>query len=264
MDRFDTLLGDLGPERRQVLEHPLYAAVNDAIALRLFMASHAFAVWDFMSLLKALQQRLCCVSVPWLPPRDTGAARLINEIVLGEETDEVSPGRFLSHYELYLLAMQEVDADANLVREFVDSLQTGFPFKRVMEGLPILASTRRFTEGTLALCERGDRVELAAAFLVGREDLVPQMFQRLLAVLRGAGLHCPHFQLYLERHIHVDGSTHGPMARQLLLRLCGEDEGHWATATAAARHALQARKALWDGLEELIRHRTAASSLSAG
>jgi hypothetical protein len=254
-DRFVQLESDIAAERRAVLEHPLYGEVNDLWSLRVFMASHAFAVWDFMSLLKSLQQRLTCVSVPWLPAKDTFAARLINEIVLGEETDEIRPGEYVSHYDLYLQAMGEVDADDRLVREFVDSLQSGFPFKRVMEGMPVVKNTRQFVEGTLLLCQTGTHVQVAASFLLGREDLVPQMFQRFVAELERSGMPCESFRLYLDRHIEVDSESHGPMARRLLSRLCGSNERTWQEATLAARAALLARKSLWDGVLGLIQHR---------
>jgi len=42
---------------------------------------------------------------PWLPPADPLAAKLNNEIVLAEVTDEVAAGRYLNHFALHLAAM---------------------------------------------------------------------------------------------------------------------------------------------------------------
>jgi hypothetical protein len=88
-----------------LLGHPVYREINSLAALRLFMEHHVFAVWDFMSLLKTLQVRLCCVGVPWLPAADPQATRFINEIVLAEESDEDGQGGYLSHFGLYLRSM---------------------------------------------------------------------------------------------------------------------------------------------------------------
>lgn len=244
---FAHVLGETQVVRARVLEHPVYARVAEVESLRVFMSNHVFAVWDFMSVLKVLQRRLTCVDVPWLQPADTIAARFINEIVLNEETDEVEPGRFVSHFELYLEAMAEVGADSSAVRDFQDALRTGAIPTAALERIAALPSTKAFVLYSLALERRSDH-EVAAAFLLGREDLVPQMFERLLGHLKGRGLRADSLELYLKRHIQLDGEEHGPLARRLLERLCGQDPVKWREATAAAREAIQARLQLWDGV----------------
>jgi hypothetical protein len=234
--------------RRELLAHPLYAAIERVEDLRHFMSQHVFAVWDFMSLLKRLQREVSCSSLPWLPPADTDACRFIQEIVLGEECDEDGRGGFASHFELYLESMEELGAETGPIRLFVRQLQEGVPWPVALETAPILPSTRRFVEHTLTLVEQGTPPEVAAAFFYGREDVIPDMFARLIDSLQAHGLKTDRLVHYLKRHIELDGDSHGPLSQQLLNRLCNNDPAHEQRALAAATQAVELRLCLWDGI----------------
>ena len=75
------------PLRQEIINHKVYSAIKDIDDLKVFMQFHVYAVWDFMSLLKTLQGNLTCTSVPWFPKGMADTRYLINEIVVGEESD---------------------------------------------------------------------------------------------------------------------------------------------------------------------------------
>jgi len=241
----------IAPLRKRLASHPLYARIQTAEQLRVFMESHVFAVWDFMSLLKTLQSRLTCVTVPWQPTKWPESRRFINEIVLGEESD-VYQGRAISHFELYLEAMRESGADTQPILGLLDQLAAGSgDFDLVLADAP--APARRFVDSTFALIREGRIHAMAAAFTFGREDVIPDMFRSLVRDLnRELGGQFAKFQWYLERHIEVDGEDHGPLALRMLADLCGDDEKLWHEAGRAAEVALEARLALWDGILERL------------
>jgi hypothetical protein len=112
VNRLQRIQERLTPLKAALLTHSIYQEIDRPDSLRLFMEHHVFAVWDFMSLLKALQRRLCCVEVPWLPAADPLGSRLVNEIVLAEESDDDGQGGFASHFELYRRAMKRCGANS--------------------------------------------------------------------------------------------------------------------------------------------------------
>ncbi|WP_446742585.1 DUF3050 domain-containing protein [Silvibacterium acidisoli] len=238
----------IAPLRQHLATHPLYSAIDDAAKLRLFMQSHVFAVWDFMSLLKALQNQLTCVTVPWVPSAFPQSRRFINEIVLGEESD-VFEGRTVSHFELYLEAMEQSGADTLPVRALLGSL-TSKPLKEALQ--PVPSSARAFVQSTFSLIESGSLHAMAAAFTFGREDIIPEMFRAFVRDLSHRSKDFSIFAWYLERHIEVDGENHGPLSLRMVADLCGTDGRLWNEAAEAAERALQARLALWDSILEEI------------
>jgi hypothetical protein len=232
--------------RDQLCTHPMYSSISRPEHLRLFMESHVFAVWDFMSLLKALQRSLTCVDLPWVPTPHSASRRFINLIVLGEESDEYE-GHPMSHFEIYLEAMERAGASTEAIRRVLKRVPQGLD----LEGVPIAA--RRFVETTFHVIQEGSLAAQAAAFTFGREDAIPGMFQSLVRDLnREMDGDLAQFMWYLERHIEVDGEDHGPLSLQMVAELCGDDPALWKESLQAAEDAIRARLALWDGILEQI------------
>ena len=238
--------------RKALLEHPVYSRLRHLEGLQIFMQHHVFAVWDFMSLLKALQRRLCG-GVPWLPPSDTHAARFVNEIVVGEETDEDGQGGFASHFELYRHAMLAGGASTEGIDRFLDHLGSSHAVTTALDQSELPESIRHFVNQTFAVIEEGDVCAMAAAFTLGREDLLPDVFERIVQTLnQNADGKLDAFLYYLQRHIELDGDHHGPMAARMMMALCGEDATRWHIATEAAQEALASRLVLWNGIEAAL------------
>ena len=247
--------GRMATLKEQLTAHPVYAAVATPADLRCFMEHHVYAVWDFMSLLKALQGAVAPAQTPWLPSPQPELRRFINEIVLGEECDEYlpgGPGKFISHYELYLLAMEEVGADTGPVRRFVAAVAAeGLAAALLRSEVP--APAREFMRSTFAVIASGQAPAVAAAFTYGREDLIPAMFGALLERMQITEAMAPHFHYYLNRHTELDGETHGPLALQLVGALCAGEAAREQAAVTAAEQALAARIELWDGVVAAMR-----------
>lgn len=239
----------LAPLRARLTTHPLYGRLRDERSIRTFMETHVFAVWDFQSLLKALQRLLTCVEVPWLPTSDSEARRLVNEIVLDEESDSAPGGGHLSHFELYVRAMRESGANITPISAFLDDLRGGSSVDLALDRCRAPHGASAFVRTTMAVVQSDEVHRIAAAFAFGREEIIPTMFRQLVARLAEvAPGSWGTFQYYLDRHIGTDADRHGPQSRDLVRRLCGEDVAKWSEATESAKVSLEARLNLWGEL----------------
>jgi hypothetical protein len=253
VDRLEQIQNRLRPLKAALLNHAVYQRIDRLESLCVFMEHHVFAVWDFMSLLKALQRQVCCVEVPWLPAVDPLASRLINEIVLAEESDDDGRGGFASHFELYHRAMRRCGASTVGIDTLLEELRGGKSISAALQAPGVPESARQFVGRTFAIINAGDLISIASAFAFGREDLLPAVFQRIvdeLNVEASGGLE--DFKCYLERHIGLDGEEHGPMAHRLLLSLGGSDESRWQLVDEAAVASLEARLQFWNSIDAAI------------
>ena len=242
----ERLENELSLLREHLLGHEIYEKIGSEASVLRFMEHHVFAVWDFMSLVKTLAQRLTCVETPWVPVGNARERRFINEIVLEEESDLDESGHYTSHFELYRRAMCSAGADVTAIDRFVNEIRNGTELTQAIERAQAPRSAARFVQTTFSLTKQSD-VEVAAAFAWGRELLIPPMFQEVVDKLSEAQ---PEkwalLRFYLHRHIERDSDSHGPMASAIVSRLCGEDPKRWAAALRAGVRSLEARIELWD------------------
>ncbi len=235
--------------RSELLSHPVYARIKNLSDLQRFSESHVFAVWDFMSLLKSLQINLTCVSLPWMPVGTADTRYLINEIVTGEESDVDQAGNRISHFELYLQAMDQMGASTKDIQSLVAALQKGNSVDQAISETDLPASVKSFLSYTFEVVQHAPVHVQAAVFTFGREDLIPDMFMRILEQLHAeAPEQLAIFHYYIERHIEVDGGHHTHLAQQMVASLCGNDAQKWQEATDASLKSLEMRKVLWDGI----------------
>ncbi|PWU11217.1 MAG: heme oxygenase [Verrucomicrobia bacterium] len=246
----------------EVETHPVFARIQTIKHLHVFMEHHVFAVWDFMSLLKFLQNTLAPSTWPWIPPLHGNLVRLINEIVLGEEcdllppsSDNASPPRcppsYASHFDLYLRAMEEAGADTRPILTFIKRLKKdGLAAALTEPSVP--EASRLFMKDTFALLESREPHRVAAAFAFGRENAIPRMFHSLLEKFGISAEGAPIFHYYLQRHMELDGEEHGPAALRLVTTLCEGKPVKAEEAQASARHALLSRRQLWENISGLL------------
>src|SRR5260370_20885465 len=202
--------------RTALLDHPIYTHVASVADLRRFMEDHVFAVWDFMSLLKRLQQDMTCVTVAWFPADNAKAARLINGIVIGEETDAGPDDSYVSHLALYLRAMRDIGASTRQFEKFRSLVLVGVPVEVALARIGAPTHVQTFVAHTMALANSGSTEEVLAAFFYGREDIIPEMFRKLLHTLYRARHDIDrfrHFIYYIRRHIQLDSDNQRPLGR---------------------------------------------------
>ncbi|MEY4604241.1 MAG: hypothetical protein RIT43_1533 [Bacteroidota bacterium] len=250
--RLHKLEKELASAREKLLSHPLYEELNSVEAMRIFMEQHVFAVWDFMSLLKSLQQGLTCTNVPWVPKGSPKTRRFINEIVLGEESDLDREGVPASHYELYLQAMRELGANTSLIEDFVASGDLNN-----LNDLQISQETKDFVDFTFEVIHSEKLHLITSVFTFGREDIIPEMFIEIVKEIeQNSNTSLDKLKYYLQRHIEIDGDEHGPISLNMVNELCGEDEKKWSECAEIALKAIEKRIQLWDGVMKQIQMNT--------
>ena len=245
---FNTVANNLYPLKQRLLKHPVYKLIKDEESLKKFAELHVWSVWDFQCLLKALQVRLTCIGAPWTPTPDRQGRRLINEIVLDEETGRHwRDGEYASHFELYVEAMEAIGLDTAQIHKFISDVKE-FPIRQcVVNNVPL--PVQPFIQHTFEKIKQEETSALMAGFTFGREDIIPDMFRKIVEQIEMDDERFAPLKFYFMEHVEVDGERHAPMAKALIERLCGNDEKKWKEAERVGRECLEWRITLWDAIQ---------------
>ena len=247
--RSEFIASEIAVNRQKLLHHPIYERIEGLDCLHLFTETHVFAVWDFMSLLKSLQRDLTCVEIPWIPIGNAETRFLINEIVVGEESDTDQKGVRISHFELYLKAMREMGASTEQIDLLLNRVTAGADIFAAIDSLSVDERVRDFLTFSFETAISAPPHVKAAVFTYGREDLIPDMFIRILdEITPKSDVSIDTFRYYIERHIDIDGGHHKGLAIQMVEELCGNDDSRWIEASEAAKLSIERRIGLWDSI----------------
>jgi len=176
----EKVIEQIQPLRDELKNHELYKSLNSIEDIKVFMESHVYAVWDFMSLLKGLQIKLTCAKVPWKPNSDSKSARLINQIIVDEESDLNFNGEPKSHFEMYLEAMDEIKADIKPIEEFCSEIKDLDSVDEHISKSNISPEIKSFLKFSFNTIKGWKAHEIAAAFTFGREEIIPDMFLEII------------------------------------------------------------------------------------
>ena len=257
MSRLKAIELQLEPLREQLKSHPLYSTLSNMEDVAVFMEKHVYAVWDFMSLLKSLQNHLTNTNVPWTPKGKGSTARFINEIVMAEESDVNEFGEAMSHYEMYIDAMHQVQANTTDIEQFVKAIENGFSLDEAAIQIDLDSPILEFIQFTMKVIRSNKPHSIASAFTFGREDVIPDMFLEIVGQTKTSKEETYSKLLYyLNRHIELDGDEHGPISLKMVAELCGDDDAKWDEVLETAKDALRLRLKLWDHITESVKHKS--------
>ena len=238
----------------QVLDqHRIYEMMSSRSTLIHFMERHVICVWGYHRLLHSLQKDIIALSQPLNSDPYKEVIRLIHQIVLDEEVDQMGDGRITSHLELYLDAMEDIGCNLSPILTMFDLLENGIPAKKAIRssGFPREAVT--YGNFLIQAISRPLHERATVLFYEG-EPFIPDAFLSKLESL-SSFLEVDGFLDYMERHIEGLKKPGFSAAGRLVEVLCNSNIEMNDAAENIAEIVLRKRIDLWDaiadGLQEI-------------
>lgn len=257
MDNIEDIKQEISSLREKLINHKLYKRMTTEKDIQIFMGIHIFSVWDFMSILKSLQNKLTTTTVPWIPSENRENRRLINEITLCEESD-LKNNITMSHFEMYIDAMKQAGASTEDIETLVTYIRNGKSYEDAFnEKINIKHEVKEFVDYTFEIINTQEIHLIAALFTFSRENIIPDMFIEIVnKINESKDVKLDKLVHYLDRHIEVDGDTHGPMALNMIRNLCSNDQKKWSDAKKVVVKSLEKRIKLWDcAYDEIVSYK---------
>lgn len=238
--------------RRKLAKHRLYKSLHKVEDIQEFAEHHVFAVWGSMSLLKVLQQQLTNTKIPWSPVPNPVLARLINEMVLTEESGINEQGLAQSHFEMYVDAMQEIGADTSQIHQFVQLIYAGATVDYAMNQIKIDRKISHFIVYIFNIIKTGKTHLIAASLILSRTDIPSKIF---LEILTDTEQDAHKWKYCLTHHAEFNPGQYGTSSLELIAELCGKNKKDWQEVIEVAKHALNQKIILWNRITEMIEHK---------
>ncbi|MGE0171483.1 MAG: DUF3050 domain-containing protein [Oligoflexales bacterium] len=231
-------------------KHQLYHAIADVRGLKYFMERHVICMWSYNSLIKSLYQDIARVALPLNSSVYKNALRLISQIMLGEEVEDLGDGYLASHLELYLDAMQDLECDTSSVFAFFDLIEKGMPLAKAAKLANFSSEVNCYLGQTIHNLSQPAHVKAALLYFEA-EPFVPENFYEDLAEMtRKNGF--PFCSEYFERLGDGCRDNNLSLMHALAESLCLSDKDLKEEAEKACEALLGEKVRLWNGISHSL------------
>lgn len=252
-ERVAYILNEIEDLKSELAAHCLYTKLQHMEDIHIFMEHHVFAVWDFMSLAKALQLHLDATQVIEKQTDNSKILGFVNGILTGGETDPNKKEIVLSHLEMYLELMDEIGANTTNIKKLIASSAAGLDIHEAMQIAQLTDEQQRILNFTQTIIATNEIHKIAVAATLVPEGMISNRFLKILKETEERdNLLVPKFKNYLNRYKAIDGNDYGLLSLEMVTHFCDSDGKKWVDILDIAMKTLSHRIYLWDAIVDEI------------